>query len=417
MAGSTEATQLGEIFEIGSVPRILLVRLANIRPTPSLIHPPLVPPNKTIIFIFFGEFRSGSMLKSFGSETSQQEIFEFVSSLPEPAVAVPPPNLPSTSSPVSEVPKPPSTPPSTTSSVSDVTKPTVKDTPKSTAKDTSKPTAKDTPKPQTKELSKENKLKAKLNISLSSEDKEYKKKLLHQISLDRKAFNESRVLFDSKKPSSSASSANSLSVPTTGTSSNSAAKLLVRLVDGSVKEYQFKPSDKFSTVRAEISSLMGAVTNYQIIKPYPARILDDSADESTLAELDLVPSASLCIRMTSARSVVAETTFSFFGYILNFLTALVYRLYAFYLGVPYEQPASLSYQAKRPEPFSPAASSSNTPKPGRSPTPSAPVQNIDSLAADQDTGNLRRRNVSKKSKDGSDSDDMPLYNGNSTNVQ
>ncbi|OMJ12319.1 hypothetical protein AYI70_g9198 [Smittium culicis] len=253
-------------------------------------------------------------------------------------------------------------------------------------------------------------------LKISKEDQEYKKNLLLEISRDRKAINESRKFFDISK----AAKADSTIVQPNKPVNVNISKISVRLTNGDIKKFEFKPTDTFGKVREEISPLLQDLKkNYQIIQSYPARVLDQSVDSTTLYDLDLVPSASLSIKVIESSSLVAEKSSSFFNYILDFLTGLIYRLYAFYLGVPYQSPAKLSYIPKRPS-LDPSSSKDRSKYNSfDSESKSSPVKNISIDQDDEKASTLRRRKNTRKSGTGnaSDSDNVPLYNGNSTNVQ
>ncbi|OMJ07046.1 hypothetical protein AYI69_g11582 [Smittium culicis] len=269
------------------------------------------------------------------------------------------------------------------------------------------------PSPIIVDSSKEN---PKPYLKISKEDQEYKKNLLLEISRDRKAINESRKFYDISK----AAKADSTIVQSNKPVNVNISKISVRLTNGDIKKFEFKPTDTFSKVREEVSPLLQNLKkNYQIIQSYPARVLDQSVDSTSLYDLDLVPSASLSIKVIESSSLVAEKSSSFFNYILDFFTVLIYRIYAFYLGVPYQSPAKLSYVPKRPS-LDPSSSKERSKYNSfDSESKSSPIKNVSIDQDDEKASTLRRRKNARKSSTGnaSDSDNVPLYNGNSTNVQ
>jgi len=87
------------------------------------------------------------------------------------------------------------------------------------------------------------------------------------------------------------------SFPTPSPSSDSGVRttLAIRLADGSTIKHEFRAEDTLHTVRQFIVNKQG-ISNFDLMTPYPRKVLSAAESGSTLAELDLVPNANLILR-------------------------------------------------------------------------------------------------------------------------
>ncbi|KAJ3102980.1 hypothetical protein HK100_004279 [Physocladia obscura] len=199
------------------------------------------------------------------------------------------------------------------------------------------------------------------------------------------------------------------------------AALSIRLPDGSNIRTKFASSDTFGIVRAHISSHLKENNNFafDVSQLYPARVFGIMDENRSLKDLDLVPSASLIVKIAVNQSTAFNGTT---GGSISSLAFAPFKLLIAWIGIFI---AWLSLQARRftaTAPYPPAvavaASSGDAVINGTVKTPAHSTNRARNLKTLADL----RKEEEEKEEGGDEDDDQTkkkkkdnlTYNGNST---
>ncbi|KAJ2763127.1 hypothetical protein H4S06_000267 [Coemansia sp. BCRC 34490] len=132
----------------------------------------------------------------------------------------------------------------------------------------------------------------KLLVKERREDRKHLKKVLVDIQNDRETYK--MVHGDTK----TVTAVDKFEITGSPKVEENKARLLFRLSNGESREQSFARDEKFAIVREYIESTMGVIENRsEIALARPWRLFDASADDTTLQDLGLAPSATLLVQV------------------------------------------------------------------------------------------------------------------------